>query len=85
MNDFLRKGVCIAVRSCEVRPVGNAMRSRPRYQRGSAIIEYSIITFLAIIVLISQENQVAALMDAIKDLYRAFTYSLSMTFPTELP
>lgn len=61
------------------------MRPAPRYQRGSALIEYSIVAFLAIIVLISQENQIAALMDAIKDLYGAFTYSLSMTFPTELP
>lgn len=54
----------------------------PQGQRGSAIIEYSIITFLAVIVLISQENQIARIMEAIKDLYEAFSFSLSMTFPT---
>lgn len=51
-------------------------------QRGSAIIEYSIVTFLAIIVLISQENQIAQLMDAIKEVYESFSFALSMTFPT---
>lgn len=79
-----RKRACAEAGGREARRPG-VMRSRPRYQHGNALVEYSIITFLAIIVLISQENQVAALMDAIKDLYRAFTYSLSMTFPTALP
>ncbi|MGQ4660761.1 hypothetical protein [Lysobacter sp. F6437] len=51
-------------------------------QRGSAIIEYSIVTFLAVIVLISQENQIAQLMDAIKEVYESFSFALSMTFPT---
>lgn len=51
-------------------------------QRGSATIEYSIVTFLAVIVLISQENQIAQLMDAIKEVYESFSFALSMTFPT---
>lgn len=53
----------------------------PGHQRGSALIEYSIIAFLVVVVLISQENVVAQLMQAIRDLYGAFSFALSMTFP----
>lgn len=55
--------------------------TRPGRQRGSALIEYSIVTFLVVVVLISQDNVVAQLMQAIKDLYGAFSFALSMTFP----
>lgn len=53
----------------------------PGRQRGSALIEYSIIAFLVVVVLISQDNVVARLMQAIRDLYGAFSFALSMTFP----
>ncbi|GAB3339081.1 hypothetical protein [Marilutibacter aestuarii] len=51
-------------------------------QRGSAIIEYSIIALLIVVVLIADENVIAQLMQAIKDLYGAFSHALSMTFPS---
>jgi|GEM_PF-2738568 len=53
----------------------------PRGQRGSALIEYTLIAFLLVVVLVSQGNAIAQLMQAIKDLYEAFSYAISMTFP----
>ncbi|MBB1088710.1 hypothetical protein H4F99_09430 [Lysobacter sp. SG-8] len=53
-----------------------------RHQRGSAVIEYSIIAMLVIVVLVANENVVGQLMQAIKDLYGAFTHALSVTFPS---
>ncbi|QDH71594.1 hypothetical protein [Marilutibacter alkalisoli] len=55
----------------------------PRRQRGSAIVEYSIITMLVIVVLVANDNVVGQLMQAIKGMYEAFSYALSMTFPTD--
>lgn len=52
-----------------------------RRQRGSALIEYSVVAFLVVVVLISQDNVVAQLMGAIQEVWRAFSYALSMTYP----
>jgi hypothetical protein len=50
-------------------------------QRGSALIEYTVVTGLAVLVLLSNPNVVAETIDAIKSVYEAFAYSLSTTFP----
>lgn len=61
---------------------GEAAGRRAR-QSGSAVIEYSIITLLAIVILLSaEENVVAMVMDALREIYRAFTHALSITYPT---
>lgn len=53
-----------------------------RLQRGSALVEYSIIAFLAVIVLVgTDENVVQMVMEAIRTIYLAFTNALSMTYP----
>jgi len=55
-----------------------------RAQRGSAVIEYSIVTFLAVAVLVAQPNVVVDLMDAIHKVYEAFTHAISLTFPAAI-
>lgn len=55
--------------------------STRRKQRGSALIEYTIVTGLAVLVLVSNPNVVAETINAIKSVYEAFAYSLSTTFP----
>ncbi|KAB8162453.1 hypothetical protein FKV24_018340 [Lysobacter maris] len=52
-----------------------------KQQRGSALIEYTIVTGLAVLVLVSNPNVVAETLNAIKSVYEAFAYSLSTTFP----
>jgi Flp pilus assembly pilin Flp len=56
--------------------------SGPRRQQGSAVVEYAIITFFVVVVLITQDNVIAQVMQAIKDMYEAFSFAISMTFPT---
>lgn len=52
-----------------------------RNQHGSALIEYTVVTGLAVLVLLSNPNVVAETIAAIKSVYEAFAYSLSTTFP----
>lgn len=55
-----------------------------RRQRGSAAIEYLLVTSLVVIVIIAEPNVVVEVMDAIKQVYRAFTFALGLTYPTPL-
>lgn len=56
----------------------------PHAQRGSAVIEYTIVTFLAVAVLVAEPNVVVELMEAIQKVYNAFTHALSLTFPAPI-
>lgn len=57
-------------------------RTSMRLQRGSAVIEYTLVAFLAVLVLVGTDQDVVKMvMEAIRTIYRAFTSALSMTFP----
>lgn len=57
-------------------------RGHRRRQAGSATVEYAIVAFLAVIVLVGSDgNVVQMVMEAIRTMYRAFTSALSMTYP----
>ncbi|MCW0376627.1 hypothetical protein NB691_003461 [Xanthomonas sacchari] len=60
----------------------NAVRSAlppyARQQRGAALIEYSIVTMLAVIVLVAQPNIILELIDSLRKAYASFTYALSL-------
>lgn len=61
---------------------GGAPRASLRLQRGSAIVEYTIVAFLAVLVLVGTDGDVVKMvMDAIRTIYLAFTSALSMTYP----
>ena len=61
---------------------GGAPRNSLRLQRGSAIVEYTIVAFLAVLVLVGTDGDVVKMvMDAIRTIYLAFTSALSMTYP----
>lgn len=53
-----------------------------RRQRGSATVEYLVVTSLVVIALLVEPNVVVQLLDAIKQVYRAFTYALGLTAPS---
>lgn len=50
-----------------------------RRQKGAAMVEYAIVTGLVALVLIGKPSVVERLVQAIKQLYRAFTYAISQT------
>lgn len=60
----------------------NALRpvslSSVRHQRGAALIEYSIVTLLAVTVLVAQPNIVLELVESLRKAYSSFTYALSL-------
>lgn len=60
----------------------NAVRSAfppsARQQRGAALIEYSIVTMLAVVVLVAQPNIILELIDSLRKAYASFTYALSL-------
>lgn len=60
---------------------GADRRLTVRGQRGSATVEYLVVTSLVVIALLVEPNVVVQLLDAIKQVYRAFTYTLGLTFP----
>lgn len=49
-----------------------------RAQRGSALIEYSIVTALGIIVLVAEPNIILELVQAMRKAYSSFVYALSL-------
>lgn len=50
----------------------------PRQQRGAALIEYTIVTVVGVLVLVAEPNIVLELIEAIRKAYQGFTYMLSM-------
>lgn len=56
-------------------------RGHRRRQTGSAAIEYLLVTSLVVVILVAEPNVVVQLMDAIKQVYRAFTFALGLTYP----
>jgi Flp pilus assembly pilin Flp len=57
----------------------------PRGQRGAAMMEYVLITLLIVIVLIASPNVIEEIVNALKEVYRAFVYALGMSYPTPGP
>lgn len=58
------------------------MKAVPRRSRGQAMTEYTIVLVLGVLVLISSTldpSPVAALIDALKSAYAAFSYVISFS------
>lgn len=58
--------------------VSRAQLLSPRQQQGAALIEYSIVTMLGVIVLIAQPNIIMELIEALRKAYSSFTYAMSL-------
>jgi hypothetical protein len=59
---------------------GRQRTSAPSRQRGQGLIEYSIVTVLAVLVLVAQPNVILELVEAIRRAYAAFTFALSLSW-----
>lgn len=56
-----------------------AMPLRGR-QRGSALIEYTVVVLLLVTVLLANPNVIRQLADALRDAYTSFVYALSISW-----
>ncbi|MDO5505032.1 MAG: hypothetical protein Q4F49_01890 [Pseudoxanthomonas suwonensis] len=48
-------------------------------QAGQATAEYTVVLLAAVIVLLARPDVITELVDALKAIYRAFTFSISMS------
>lgn len=55
------------------------MLIRRSRQAGQATVEYTVVLLAAVIVLLARPDVITALVEALKTVYRAFTYSISMS------
>ncbi len=53
-------------------------RTSRRHQSGAALIEYSLVTALIVVVLIANPNVIVQIVDALRRIYSSFTYALSV-------
>lgn len=51
-----------------------------RRQRGSAMVEFTIVALFIVIVLIADDNVIKQLADAIRNAYASFVYALSVSW-----
>lgn len=51
-----------------------------RVQRGQSLIEYSVITAFAVVVLIANPDAIPALLNALKDVYESFSFAISLSW-----
>lgn len=60
----------------------NRFNRRPpnRRQSGQALIEYAVVTLLAVIVLVASPNVIVELVDSIKQAYSAFVFAISQSW-----
>lgn len=57
----------------------DAPKRLPRYRRqtGAALVEYAIVTFLFVLVLVGGPNVLHQLAQALSDAYQSFVFALS--------
>ena len=66
-----------------MRPVwGARKRIGSARQRGVTTIEYVVVTAIFLLALVAAPDVVPELMEAIKKLFQAFTYVISVSYPT---
>lgn len=53
---------------------------RRSLQRGQALIEYTLIAGLGVLVLVANADAIPALMNALKQVYEAFVYAISLSW-----
>ena len=51
-----------------------------RVQSGQALIEYSVIAGLAVLVLVANPDAIPALLQALKDVYESFVFAISLSW-----
>lgn len=83
--NFRFSGNTVSIRSRA--PKSRRLNPAPlqRHQAGVAMMEYVLITLFIIVVLIASPNVIEEIINAIKDVYRAFVYAIGMTYPTPGP
>lgn len=59
---------------------GASLLSQRTHQRGSALVEYTIVVSLLVVVLLANPNVIRDLAHALRDAYTSFVYALSISW-----
>lgn len=51
-----------------------------RLQRGQGLIEYSIVTMLAVLILVGNPNVILQLLEALREMYDAFVDTIALSW-----
>ncbi|RAO77437.1 hypothetical protein [Dyella jiangningensis] len=51
-----------------------------RYQRGSAVAEYTIVVLFLVLVLMANPDAIPKLIQSLKEAYSSFVYALSVSW-----
>lgn len=51
-------------------------------QQGVTTVEYTVVSAVFLLALVAAPNVIPELMEAIKKLYQAFTYAISVSYPS---
>lgn len=51
-----------------------------RYQRGSAVAEYTIVVLFLVLVLVANPDAIPKLVQSLKEAYSSFVYALSVSW-----
>jgi len=58
-----------------------AVRTLPRGQRGSALVEYTVVVLLLVVVLVATDgNVIRDLAEEVRKAYASFVYALSISW-----
>lgn len=57
-----------------------AFTGSSRRQRGSALVEYTVVVLFLIVVLVANPNLMRQVADAMRDAYTSFVYALSVSW-----
>lgn len=52
----------------------------PRLQRGQGLVEYSIVTMLAVLILVGNPNVILQLVEALQQIYDAFVDTIALSW-----
>lgn len=66
--------------ACTASKQGLVYASRRRRQRGSALVEYTVVVLFLVVVLVANPNLIHQLGVAIRDAYTSFVYALSVSW-----
>lgn len=62
------------------RRIAGGARTPVRYQRGGALVEYTVVVLLLVLVLVAYPDAIPQLAKALREVYASFAYALSVSW-----
>lgn len=60
--------------------IASGVHKAARRQHGGALVEYTVVALLLVLVLVADPNAIPQLAKALRDVYASFVYALSVSW-----